>query len=131
MKLVGFFFQKRMVVILFLIFILINLFTKNYHHYGINKTVGWAFDITEFSPLIFLFSFYSFLFVYGILTLSKIETNRTISIGHVIVISISSIVLENNSNGFLMICNCVSIILFLVNIFKSLETHKKIIKNLS
>ena len=124
MKLIRYFFQKRMVIILFLIFILINLFTKNYKHYGINKTVGWAFDITEFSPLVFLFSFYSFVFVYGTLALSKKETNLTISIAHVIIISISTILLENSNTGFLMIFNCISIIVFLLNMFKSLKTHK-------
>ncbi|EJL59836.1 hypothetical protein PMI10_04022 [Flavobacterium sp. CF136] len=128
MKLIRYFFQKRMVIILFLIFILINLFTKNYKHYCINKTVGWAFDITEFSLLIFLFSFYSFLFVYGIFALSKKETNLTISIGHAIIISVSAALLDNNNNGFLMIFNCISIIVFLLNMFKSLKTHKKLNK---
>jgi hypothetical protein len=126
MKLLRYFFQKRVAIILLLIFILINLFAKNYKYYGINKTVGWAFNITEFSPLIFLFSFYIFLFVYGIFALSKKETNMTISIGHVIIISISAILLENSNNGFLTICNCISIILFLLNMFKSLRIHKTI-----
>jgi hypothetical protein len=121
MKLIRYFFQKRMVIILFLIFILINLFTKGY---GINKTVGWAFSITEFSPLIFLFSFYSFVFAYGILALSKKETNLTISIAHVIIISISIILLENNNTAFLKIFNYISIIVFLLNMFKSLKKHK-------
>lgn len=123
MKFIRCFFQKRMVIILFLIFILINLFAKNYKHYGINKTVGWAFDITEFSPVIFLFSFYSFLIVYGILALSKKETNLKISIAHTIIISVSTILLENSNNGFLMIFNCISIIVFLLNMYKSSKTH--------
>lgn len=113
-----------MVIILILVFILINLFTKNYKHYGINKTVGLAFDITEFSPLIFLFSFYIFLFIYGILALSKKETNLAVSIVHTIMIIVSAILLENSNNGFLMIFNCISIIVFLLNMFKSLKTHK-------
>lgn len=126
MRLLRYFFQKRVVIMLFLIFILINLFTKSYKHYGINKTVGWAFDITEFSALIFLFSFYIFMFFYGIFTLSKKETNLTISIGHTIIISISAILVENGNSEFLMICNCISIILFLLNIFKSLKKHQTI-----
>ena len=130
MKLIRYFFQKRMVIILFLIFILINLFTKNYKHYGINKTVGWAFNITEFSPLIFLFSFYSFLFVYGILALSRKETNLTISIGHAIIISVSAILLENGNNKFLLIFNCISIALFLLNIFIRFTKHKRKSRNL-
>ena len=113
-----------MVIILILVFILINLFTKNYKHYGINKTVGLAYDITEFSPLIFLFSFYIFLFIYGILALSKKETNLAISIVHTIMIIVSAILLENSNNGFLMIFNCISIIVFILNMFKSLKIHK-------
>ena len=124
MKLIQYFFQRRMVIILILVFILINLFTKNYQHYGINKTVGLAYNITEFSPLIFLFTFYIFLFIYGILALSKKETNLAISIVHTIMIIVSAILLENSNNGFLMIFNCISIIVFILNMFKSLKTHK-------
>lgn len=125
MKILHYLFQKRMVIVLFMVFVLINLLTENYKHYGINKTVGWAFDITEYSPIIFLLSFYSFLLVYGILALSKKETNIAISIGHIVIISISTILLENKNNKVLMICNCISIILFLLNTFKSLKTHKQ------
>ena len=113
-----------MIIILIVVFVLINLFTKNYKHYGINKTVGLAFDITEFSSLTFLFSFYFFLFIYGILAVIKKETNLIISIVHTIMIIVSAILLENSENGFLMIFNCLSIIIFLLNMFKSLKTHK-------
>lgn len=121
MKILHYLFQKRIVIVLLLIFVCIKLFGENYMYFGINKTVGWAFNITDFSPIIFLITFYSFLFVYGILALSKKETNMIISIGHVIVISISAILLENSSNGFLMILNCLSVILFVLNIFKSVK----------
>lgn len=125
MRLLRYLFQKRVVLILLLIFILVNLFTKNYKHYGINKTVGWAFDITNFSPAIFLFSFYSFLLCYALLALNKKETNLLFSILHVLIISISAMLLETRNNGFLTIFNIISIILFLVNIFKSLKKRKQ------
>ncbi|RXR18869.1 hypothetical protein [Flavobacterium stagni] len=121
MKILQYLFQKRIVIVLLLILVFINLFNENYIHFGINKTVGWAFDITDFSPIIFLITFYSFILIYGILALSKKETNMKISIGHVIVVSISAILLENRNAGLLTILNCLSVILFVMNIFKSLK----------
>lgn len=124
MKLLRYLFQKRLVIVLILIFISINLLTRNYKHYGINKTVGWAFDIIDFSPLIFLISFYCFLIVYGIFALSKRKTNLTLSVIHALVISISAILLGNNRKEFLMITNSISIIIFLVNVFGNLKKLK-------
>jgi hypothetical protein len=123
MKLLHYLFQKRMVLVLFLIFVSINLCANNYMHYGINKTVGWAFDISEYSPIIFLFSFYSYLLVYGIFALSKKETTMAFSMVHTLIITVSVIFLEMHNNGFLMICNCVSFIMFMVNVLKSLKSH--------
>ena len=104
-----------------MIYILMNLLTHS-KHIGINKTVGWAFELNYFSLLIFSFSFFVFLLGYGILALTKKETNMIFSIVHVIIICLSIILLEKAQLDFLMIFNCLSIVVFLINMFKSLKT---------
>lgn len=125
MKLLRYFFQKRMVFILFLIFIFINVFTERYKHFGISKTVGWAWNInmTNFSPLIFLISFYVFLLVYGIIALSKRKTNLKLSILHTAVILVSVILIETDKIEILMICNILSLTAFFTNLFRT-ENYK-------
>jgi hypothetical protein len=110
-----------MVIVLLLVNILYNLFTRRYKEYGINKTVGWAWNITDFSPIIFLLSFYLFLMVYGIIALSKRKTNFNFSILHLIIIIGSLILLEKNEKGYLMIFNLLSLIVFFINLYKSLK----------
>ena len=121
MKSFYYLFQRRMVIVLFLIYILMNLLT-HFKSIGVNKTVGWAFDLSYFSLSIFSFSFYVFLLAYGILALTKKETNMTFSVVHVIIICLSIILLEKAQLDLLMMFNCLSIVVFLINMFKSLKT---------
>lgn len=126
MKLFRYFFQKRMVIIIFLIFILINLFANRYKHYGINKTVGWAWDINmiNISPLIFLLLFYVFLLTYGIIALSKRKTNFKLSILHTAIILTSAILMEINEIEILMVLNILSLTVFSTNLFGTFTKYK-------
>ncbi len=126
MKLLRYFFQKRMVIILFLIFILINLFANRYKHFGINKTVGWAWDINiiNLSPLFFLIFFYVFLLTYGIIALSKRKTNLKLSILHTAIILTSAILMEINKIEILMVFNILSFTIFSANLFGVFTKYK-------
>ncbi|PJJ08472.1 hypothetical protein CLU83_1745 [Flavobacterium sp. 1] len=126
MKLLQYFFQKRMVLILFLIFILINLFSNRCKHFGINKTVGWAWDINMvyLSPLIFLIFFYVFLLAYGIIAFSKRKTNLKLSILHTAIILASAVLMEINEIEILMVCNILSFTVFSANLFGTFKNYK-------
>jgi len=108
-----------------MIFILINLFTNNYKSYGINKTVGWAWDISNYSPIVFLLSFYIFLLVYGITALTKKQTNLTLSLLHMLVISISAFLMEFNNVKELMILNYLSVVFFILNFLWIISNSEK------
>lgn len=130
MKLLRYFFQKRMVLNLLLILTLINLLSNQYKHIGVSKTVGWAwsFSLLYSSPLIFLILFYIFLLGYGIIALSKRETNLKFSILHTAIILTSAILIEINEIEILMVCNVLSFIIFFANVFGSLSIYKHAVK---
>ncbi|KGO79298.1 hypothetical protein Q762_14480 [Flavobacterium cauense R2A-7] len=121
-------FQKRMFLLVLLIYIFFIFFIMP-KDYGINKTVGWAWDFYEFySPLIFISLFYLFFIFYSIIALCKWKTNKTISIVHFITILISIYFFEFYSFGFLQLCNFLSILLFLINIIWSFINRQSNIK---
>ncbi|PXY39252.1 hypothetical protein DMB65_18555 [Flavobacterium cheongpyeongense] len=116
----------------YLFFILISLFGFGFvlaylfgdeQSYGINKTVGWAYDISTevfYTALIFTFSQVLFLVGYLIIFFLGRKTNYHLSITHFEIILLTLIFYENFIINMIF---CVfSIILFFINIFKS---HKQ------
>ncbi len=121
-------FQKRMFLLILLIYIFFSLFTGQ-KEFGINKTVGWAFDFYEtMSPLIFIFLFFLFFILYSIIAICKWRTNKTLSMIHIVTILISIYFFEIYRIGFLQFCNFLSILIFLTNIISSFINRKSHIK---
>lgn len=91
----------------YLFFILISLFGFGFvlaylfgdeQSYGINKTVGWAYDITTevfYTALIFTFSQVLFLVGYLIIFFLGRKTNYHLSITHFEIILLTLIFYEN------------------------------------
>ena len=100
-------------------FILAYLFGDE-QSYGINKTVGWAHDISNqvfYTALIFTFSQILFIIGYLIIFLLRRKTNYYLSLTHFEIIILTLIFHENFIVNMIF---CVfSIILFFTNIFKS------------
>ncbi|CAD0007120.1 hypothetical protein FLACHUCJ7_03184 [Flavobacterium chungangense] len=100
-------------------FILAYLFGYE-QSYGINKTVGWAYDISNqvfFTSLIFTLSQILFIIGYLILFLIRRKTNYYLSIAHFEIIILTLVFSEN----FIVnaIFSVLSMILFFTNAFKS------------
>ncbi len=100
-------------------FILAYLFEYE-QSYGINKTVGWAYDISNqifFTSLIFTLSQILFIIGYLIIFLIRRKTNYYLSIAHFEIIILTLVFLEN----FIVnaIFSLLSIALFFTNVFKS------------
>jgi hypothetical protein len=88
--------------------------------YGVNKTIGWAWDLCNFVPLIFGFSFIVNVLGYGLLALIKSRINRWI-----IIIQMTSILMTiiiwfmRHSYDFcttVLIISILTLILFFVNL---------------
>lgn len=121
-------FQKRMFLLILLIYILFSLFTMQ-KEFGINKTVGWAFDFYEImSTLIFIFLFFLFFILYSIIAICKWRTNKTISMIHIATILISIYFFEIYRIGILQLCNFLSVLIFLINVIWTFNNRKKQIK---
>lgn len=100
-------------------FILAYLFEYE-QSYGINKTVGWAYDISNqifFTSLIFTLSRILFIIGYLIIFLIRRKTNYYLSIAHFEIIILTLVFLENFIAN--AIFSVLSITLFFTNVFKS------------
>ena len=100
-------------------FILAYLFGDE-QSYGINKTVGWAYDFSNqgfYTALIFTISQILFIIGYLIIFLLRRKTNYYISIAHFEIIILTLFFFENFIAN--MIFSSISVLLFFVNVFKS------------
>jgi hypothetical protein len=100
-------------------FILAYLFGDE-QSYGINKTVGWAYDISNqvfYTALIFTFSQILFIIGYLIIFLLRRKTDYYLSIAHFEIIILTLIFSENFIVN--MIFSVLSMSLFFTNLFKS------------
>lgn len=94
--------------------------------WGINKTVGWAWDFTNFNlvqfPLYILF-----LLSYGTLSILRIRTQFTISIIHVLLIALSLLTFSYQNYSYLTLCfSILSSLFFITNISLSIKNRKSI-----
>jgi hypothetical protein len=113
----------------YLVFLLISLFGLGFilaylfgdeQSYGVNKTVGWAYDISNqvfYTALIFTFSQILFIIGYLIVFLLRRKTNYYLSITHFEIIILTLLFYENFKVNTVFCL--VSIILFFMNVFKS------------
>ena len=83
--------------------------------WGINKTVGWAWDITNFNLIQFPM-YILYLIIYGVLFAFKIKTQYRLSILHLILIVIPNILIVNNNLVFVtLLVSLLSCIVFFIN----------------
>ena len=90
--------------------------------FGVNKTVGWAYDIsneTIFTAILFTCSQILFIIGYLVLFLLRRKTNYLISIAHFELIILSLALLSYENFKINIVLSVVSLILFFVNILKS------------
>ena len=114
----------------YMFLLLISLFLLGYllaylfgdeKFYSINKTVGWAFTVSNEILLNVFLAISQILFIFGylIIFLLKRKTNYYISLAHfeLIILAFYSINFDNFNVS--LILGTLSIIMFLINIFKS------------
>lgn len=128
MKIISSLFTKNLFLILLspiLLLIIYFLFNQNtVETWGMNKTVGWAWDIID---LIFIYFplYVLFLISYGILFAFKIKTHLTISRIHILLIAIPIFTFSNYNYIYVTFYSIVlSIIFFIANIIISLKRRK-------
>lgn len=89
--------------------------------FAVNKTVGWAYNISNEALLNAILAISQIIFIFGylIIFLLKRKTNYYISLAHfeIILLAFYSISFKNFIVS--VILGAISIILFLINIFKS------------
>ena len=88
--------------------------------YGVNKTVGWAFDICSLVLLSVVVSVLIFILGYCILSLFKTRVNRLVSIIHtaiVLLIIYLLLILDvyNNYCTLQVLLSLISVIIFFIN----------------
>lgn len=126
MKIISHLFTKKLFLVLLspiLLLLIYFLFNQNtVETWGVNKTVGWAWDITDFIFIYFPL-YLLFLISYGILFAFKIKTHLTISIIHILLIAIP-ILTFSNYNYVTFYSIVLSVAVFITNIIISLKNRK-------
>lgn len=101
-------------------FLLAYLFGDE-QYFAVNKTVGWAYNISNEALLNSFLAISQIIFIFGylIIFLLKRKTNYYISLAHfeIILLAFYSISFKNFIVS--VVLGAISIILFLINIFKS------------
>lgn len=86
MNKIKFIFETKMYLLIILSIIFFILIDDKKNTYAINKTVGWAYDLSGFSFFIFYFLL-AFLLGFSLLAIIKANTNLILSILFFLVIS--------------------------------------------
>jgi hypothetical protein len=105
------FFAIIVVVFYLILFIELNIFEQ---YTGVNKTVGWAFNLSDFlKPLLFLF-----VSSYVALLILKVKINVYLTIGSLALLICSKFFIYQNML-FIILCLS-SILIFLPNVILSI-----------
>jgi len=108
-------FTTKMYLILLLDFLFLIKFSET-ETYGINKTVGWAYDLSGFSFFI-VFILFGFFIGFAFLALLKAKTHSILSVVFFALISFCTLYQDGYQN-MILIDNLLMISIFLfVNIF--------------
>lgn len=119
---------KMFLVLLIPLFFLIIFFWFNFgssETWGMNKTVGWAWDLSNFNfihfPLYLLF-----LLGYLLLFILKIKTQFTLSAIHLFAIVIPLLIFSNPKYVYITFYSTIlSLLIFVANIILSIKNRKK------
>lgn len=114
------FFETKMYLIILLCLLLLVRFSE-IENYGINKTVGWAYDISGFSMYFIKYILIIFFIGYLFLAIIKAKTNYIISIIHFILIAFCCLFFDN-FRYMLLVDNIaiIGIVVFVINFFIAL-----------
>ncbi|WP_425077868.1 hypothetical protein [Psychroserpens sp. S379A] len=121
--------QRRMFLLTVLLFVFIGYF-GGISNVGINKTVGWAWDITSWLYFIRVYFIPIFIIGYGILALMKYSTHRNLSIFHLILITLTLILddMVSLTLSIVIILNLISLLTFLTNFIWSIRNRNSKLK---
>ncbi len=107
------------------LFIFLNTDAMGTGTWGINKTVGWAWDLSNFNFLQFIL-YPIYLVVYGILCLFKVRTNYWLTIIHFGLILYSLFSFMNSDFSLIpFFLTILSFIIFLINTIYSIKFKLK------
>ncbi|MEK6152556.1 hypothetical protein WIW50_04825 [Flavobacteriaceae bacterium 3-367] len=117
--------QKRMFFLIILM-LLIFIYFGGIGNVGINKTVGWAWDITNWIFFVKNGLWLLFIIGYGILALQKRCTNKNLSILHLILIVLTFFAEDilNIDLRLIFILNLISIAVFFMNFVWAIRNRK-------
>jgi len=120
-------FEKRMFWLVLVLVLLVILDTTNQIK-GINKTVGWAYDLTNFWILTGFITFSAWILYiigYGIMAILKYKTSWKLSILHFLLIVLTFLTASKIElfGTFNLIVGTMSILIFYLNIRWTLK-HK-------
>ena len=127
MKITSKLFERKLFVLFILvqtIHLVINIGKPNIGTWGINKTVGWAYDLTMPNLIITWTISLLFTLTYFALSIFKKKTNSIISIVHIITYGIILLTYKFLDEGIIFFLNFLSIIIFLVNVAWTLVCKK-------
>ena len=118
-------FEKGMFCVFVLVFIIINYFTS-FEVRGVNKTVGWTFDISNqwvINGFLVFVSWLVFITGYGVITLLRKKTNLNLSIAHSItfVMTLIAGTLRDLYSIEVLVVNSISIFVFILNVYSTFK----------
>ncbi|MBR9847633.1 MAG: hypothetical protein GYB35_16720 [Algicola sp.] len=115
-------FKRRMFLLTMILFVFFGYF-GGIQRMGINKTVGWAWDIIGWVYFVKVYFIPIFIIGYGILALLKYSTHKSLSISHLIIIALTFILDDTISItlNIIVTLNLISLILFLSNFIWSIR----------
>jgi hypothetical protein len=108
--------QKRMFLLMISLVVFFGYF-GGIQNVGINKTVGWAWDITHYLFFAKIYFLPIYIVGYGILTLLKYLTHKNISKAHLILVILTFLVddIFTIDLQLIIILNLISMVVFLLN----------------
>ena len=123
-------FETKMYLIILLCLPLLVRFSE-IDNYGINKTVGWAYDFSGFTMYYVKYIVFAFFIGYLFLAILKAKTNFILSIIHFILIAFCCLFFDNLR--FMRLVDSIAIIeivVFVINFFNSIFWRVKSIINI-
>ena len=127
MKITSEIFERKLFVLFILVLtviLVINIGKPTVETWGINKTVGWAYDLTVPNLMITCVISLLFTLTYFTLSIFKKKTNRIISVVHIVAFSFILLAYKFLDEGTIFFLNSISIIIFLVNVTWTLVSKK-------
>lgn len=116
--------QKRMLLLIILL-LMISTYFGGIGNIGINKTVGWDWDISNWLFFSKIGLWLIFIIGYGILTLLKYWTNKNLSKLHLVLITLTFVAddILNMDLRLILTLNVISALVFLMNFICSIRNR--------